>query len=217
MSTKFRALIVGVGALILGFGLALPANAQVINGDNTSENLVGTPNDDQAYGHAGADTITLLAGNDYAEGGVGNDFILGRRDNDTLHGNLGKDTLTGNDGFDCLAGEEDADTLRGGRDFDCLFGGSSGDALFGGSGGDTLVLGPGADSANGGTQDDVIYVGVDGKADYIDGGDGHDTVVTVNGSIDPLDTFVNVESFENGDLPKGCSTAPPAETNTFIK
>jgi Ca2+-binding RTX toxin-like protein len=67
-----------------------------------------------------------------------------------------------------------------------VYGGGGSDHVYGGSGSDNLYSGPG---------NDFISSADDGAADYVDCGDGHDTVK--RGSDTNLDRFVGCEEFVN--------------------
>ncbi len=67
-----------------------------------------------------------------------------------------------------------------------VYGGGGSDHVYGGSGSDNLYSGPGNDF--------ISSVG-DGAGDYVDCGDGHDTVQ--KGSDQNLDRFVGCEEFVN--------------------
>jgi len=77
------------------------------SGNNSPNNINGTPGNDNLTGTPGNDTINGLRGNDILNGGGGNDILNGGKGFDTLNGGLGNDTLVGgagNDVFDLGAG-----------------------------------------------------------------------------------------------------------------
>lgn len=114
---------------------------------------------------------------------------------DLIDGLAGNDTITGLDGNDTLIGGTGRDTLFGMGGFDLLDGGAGNDKLYGGAGDDVLRPDGGA-------------IG----SDYVDGGDGIDTVdysnsagtrgvridLRITGVQDTLgagrDTIINVEN-----------------------
>lgn len=120
-------------------------------------------------GSYGDDTITAADSGSY---------LFGDRGDDTLHGKAGNDVLVG-DGrilFDYDAGEADFfadETINDGNDI--LDGAAGNDILYGLGGDDTLDGGTGGDWMFGGTGNDLLLAG-DGEADYVDGGEGVDTV-----------------------------------------
>jgi serralysin len=73
-----------------------------INGDWTSEELVGGDGDDIIEGNAGNDVLRGLYGDDYLFGESGDDILWGGADNDRLHGGSGFDELHGGSGDDVL-------------------------------------------------------------------------------------------------------------------
>jgi Ca2+-binding RTX toxin-like protein len=87
---------------------------------------------------------------------------------DSLGGGGGDDRLTGDEGNDVLAGGSGADLLGGGRGSDEVEGGDGADTLWGGDAGTSDAD---ADFLNGGTGDDLLFLGA---ADYGNGGDGAD-------------------------------------------
>ncbi|HWK69201.1 MAG TPA: calcium-binding protein [Rhizobiaceae bacterium] len=112
----------------------------------------------QAFGLAGADTLTL-------------DEANGALPAANLFAGTGDDVLTGGSGTDMLFGQGDNDTLlgRGGNDL-----------LFGGAGNDTLVGGDGDDQMFGEAGDDRIIWNPGDDTDLAEGGAGIDTV-EING------------------------------------
>lgn len=110
---------------------------------------------DFLLGTAGADRITLRAGNDVAIGGGGSDTILGGAGADCLYGDnlidvwldrflgsppAGADMLDGGDGDDRLAGGAGNDILFGGAGRDRLNGGPDNDRLIGGADADVFIF-----------------------------------------------------------------------------
>lgn len=75
----------------------------VINGNGTSENLVGTEFDDTINGGGGNDTI---------DGGAGNDTLNGGTGFDTVSGGDGDDTITDDNGYDIVDGGAGNDTFN---------------------------------------------------------------------------------------------------------
>ena len=60
---------------VMVFAFAGVALAAFINGNNGSNNLVGTPRADHIWGNGGNDTIRGRGGEDELMGGTGNDYI----------------------------------------------------------------------------------------------------------------------------------------------
>ncbi|MCY4358171.1 MAG: hypothetical protein OXD01_11710 [Gammaproteobacteria bacterium] len=139
-----------------------------ITGDDDSEILNGTPENDQFRSGDGNDTIYGREGDDWinaffneeeedryyvysgsliAYGGIGNDLIGGKRGNDRLYGEVGNDTIHGWDGDD---------QIDGGSGNDYLHGGEGNDYIEGGDGNDRLISGDGTDNVSGGDGDDWI-------------------------------------------------------------
>lgn len=133
------------------------------------------------------DTITLGAGENYADGGLGDDTITGSIGNDLLLGGSGNDEIDGGRGSDYIEGGFGKDKLYGGKFADSkyvsgywlgnqyiygyyeytvdhstnlIYGEGGDDYIEGGYGADMLDGGDGADRINGGDYsyyDDVIY------------------------------------------------------------
>ena len=101
-----------------------------ITGNQFSQTLFGTPEDDVICGMGGNDIIYGLDGDDVILGGDGNDFI---------DGGSGEDILKGDAGADSLFGQNSADQLFGGLGDDSLNGGSGVDTLRGEAGVDVCV------------------------------------------------------------------------------
>jgi Ca2+-binding RTX toxin-like protein len=90
--------------------------------------------DDRLQGSDGADTVSLLAGNDSFSGGPGGDTIDGGAGNDNLYGGDGNDVINGGDGNDTITGDLGNDTLRGGAGVDQLTGKEGDDTYWFGRG-----------------------------------------------------------------------------------
>lgn len=84
-------------------------------------NVTGSANDDEVYGGAMADTMSLGAGNDYAEGDGGNDNISAGAGNDTVWGDAGNDTIDGGAGNDDITGGLGKDQQTGGAGNDTFY------------------------------------------------------------------------------------------------
>ena len=158
--------------------------AQLLNGTDGPDNIIGTTADDMLDGRGGNDTIYGRGGNDTLFGGAGFDLLAGEAGNDTLDGGADGDTLSGGDGNDALFGGAGGDQLYGDAGSDTLDGGADADQLFGGTGADTLT---------GGAASDFLYGGPGGDTYVIAAGDGNDTIdesvnsdFAVNGDIDTL-------------------------------
>lgn len=107
-----------------------------------------------------------------SDGGDGNDLLVGGSGNDFFLGNAGDDTLVGGDGND---------TLRGNAGNDSILGGNGSDVIRGDDGNDTIIGRPGSDSIAGDAGNDLIIWNNGDGSDFIEGGEGTDTV-QVNGN-----------------------------------
>lgn len=152
-----------------------------IFGDDDSETLSGTAEDDEirsgdgddiVYGYAGDDWINafyreedgddryyVYSGTLIALGGPGNDLIGGKEGNDRLYGEAGNDRIY------AWAGD---DLVDGGDGDDNLFGADGNDRVYGKKGNDRLRSGNGEDTVYGGAGNDWIdaYYNADGEDRY---------------------------------------------------
>lgn len=179
--------------------------ALIINGNNTSQEIIGTfqtekifgfggddtifsgardlsledPNQDSIYGGTGNDRITLDDGG-YVDGESGYDSIFGSNSNDTIYGGTGNDSVYGGEGADRIYLGTGHDFALGGADDygpNTIDGGDGNDTLIGTYGSDTLLGGNGNDSLYGGDEgDDTANNREAGGKDYIDGGAGKDYI-----------------------------------------
>lgn len=158
-----------------------------ILGDDDSETLNGTAEDDE---------IRSGDGNDTVHGNEGDDWINARYDDEgnaryfvyagslTAYGGDGNDLLGGKDGEDRLYGGAGNDRIYGWAGSDFIDGGTGDDTLFGADGNDQIKPGNGEDSVYGGDGDDWInaFYNDEGEARYwitsgaliAYGGDGDD-------------------------------------------
>lgn len=126
----------------------------------------------------GGDILSGTAESDSLAGGDGIDQINGYGGDDLLDGGSDDDHLYGGEGTDTILGGDGDDMAHGGQDDDTLLGGEGNDALHGNYGNDTLLGGAGLDSLFGGVGDDLVSGADDaGERDYLNGGDGDDTLV----------------------------------------
>ncbi|MCP5144252.1 MAG: FG-GAP repeat protein [Gammaproteobacteria bacterium] len=165
---------------------ALPVTVDGLDGNDV---IFAGPGD-RVFGGVGDDFLIFAR---IADGGPGRDFIEGSPDADALEGNTGNDLLSGVGGNDHLSGEAGDDVLAGGygtgntSDHDVLLGGTGNDVLFG----DAHILHPDAmptnwtivvSSMTGWDRTVVIANAIVttqelvGDADFLEGGDGDDTL-----------------------------------------
>ena len=121
----------------------------------------------EQLGSRGADTIVGTSFGDRMLGFRGADTLRGRADRDCLLGGPQADRLFGGGGTDLLLGQAGADRAYGGDGADTLFGAEGRDRLTGNAGRDRLF---------GGDANDIIKAR-GGERDYINCGDGRDTVL----------------------------------------
>ena len=180
---------------------------ELIAGGADGEELSGGDGDDSITAGAGDDTVEGGAGDDHLRGALGDDVLRGEDGDDTLHGELGDDTLTGGAGDDQMFGHVGDDLMRGGAGNDTLEAGDGDDVLIGGGGDDALhgylgddklEGGAGQDTLFGGWGNDVLIGTGDGSGaeaqDFLNGGGGDDAIFAGAGDIvhggDGADTIV---------------------------
>src|SRR5919202_4374527 len=105
-----------------------------------NDQILGSDNDDVAYGNAGNDKMFGAAGNDLLLGGEGDDSLYGGDGDDLLVGGKGDDYLAGGLGNNVLLGGEGIDVLIGNVGKDILLGHGDGDFLMGAAGPDEFIL-----------------------------------------------------------------------------
>ncbi len=151
-----------------------------------SQNIVGTPENDEIVTEGGNDSVEGLAGNDNIIANGGFDTVRGGEGNDRIEGGKQDDFVYGDEGNDALYGHAGDDSLKGGEGNDSISGNQGADTLLGNEGDDVLRGGDDNDSMNGGQGNDVLK-----------GGDGRDTMTGYNGA----DTFAfELEDMMDGDI-----------------
>lgn len=117
----------------------------------------------------------------------------------SINGDNRDNSLTGGNGNDQITGGGGLDFLNGVNGNDVLFGGEDRDTMFGGDGNDLFDSGSGQDVMYGGLGNDTFFARGLGEGDYIDGGDGIDTVGVASRTgglnVVPYGSLVNVERF----------------------
>jgi Ca2+-binding RTX toxin-like protein len=142
------------------------------------------------YGYGGNDYFANNTSlRTYAHGGEGSDSLYGGASNDTLIGGNGFDYLSGLGGHDVID-DQGADFfgnyIWGGSGNDIVYGGNGADTIYGESGEDQLFGLDGNDNIDGGSERDWVFGnaghdylwagGLDYSWNYMDGGDGQDTL-----------------------------------------
>ena len=105
-------------------------------------------------------------GLDTVFGGAGNDLISTGDDADEIDGGTGNDTIDGG---------IDDDTIRGGEGNDSILGQHGADSIFGDAGDDYINAGG---STYGGNEPDATDPLPENDRDFVDGGEGNDTILT---------------------------------------
>jgi Ca2+-binding RTX toxin-like protein len=158
------------GAQSTGQGSMTLTGIENLSGTPFADGLVGDNGDNLLAGGAGDDALVGASGNDrlYGDGAVMADVPpgVGTSGPPTLFEDLGGG---GNDSLDAGAGD------------DILVGGGGNDLLQGGPGNDTLDGGAGTDTASFATGVGPVFV--DLNAGIASGGDGNDTLVSVENAL----------------------------------
>lgn len=174
--------------------------ADELYGGDGDDTIYGQGDDDIMDGGDGNDTIIGGRDNDTIMGGDGNDYIDGFSGDDMIDGGEGDDTIIGGGGDDTLLGGGGNDNIQGGNNVDYIDGGDGDDTITAGHRDDTVYGGDGNDTVYGEEGDDFIdtsaplssiplpdrgYPGLFpadsdpyNDKDFVDGGDGDDTIIT---------------------------------------
>lgn len=219
-------------------------NSSDAKGDtyNSIEGLIGSKNNDELYGNAGANVLIGGAGRDVLHGGAGNDRLEGGSGTSELYGEAGNDELQGGADFDFMVGGAGADKLIGGGGADDAAyvgaatgivasladptlntGDAAGDSYFGIVG----LVGSDHDDQLFGDNNDNYLFGSEGD-DTLHGGKGNDRLEGVRGS-DKLyggDNNDSLRDYDGNDLLDGGAgddvlrddglSGGGVETNTLI-
>jgi Ca2+-binding RTX toxin-like protein len=141
---------------------------------------------DGLYGLAGNDRLDGGDGRDGLHGGEGDDRLLGRAGNDLLYAGPGADRVVGGSGNDWADSSLGDDVLYGGPGSDHVVGGSDADGVYGDDGEDLLdARDPPVRSLADCTRQCWRPV-VPRGADVVDGGDGNDRILAVDGRPDVI-------------------------------
>ncbi|MCT7971026.1 Ig-like domain-containing protein [Laspinema olomoucense] len=174
---------------------ALGSGADIYNGNESDNLMLGMDGNDSMYGNGGHDELNGGSNEDRIHGDGGNDRLFGEGGNDTVVGGISDDLVHGNDGNDFLEGQDGHDEVKGGRGNDKLEGGNGSDYLAGEWDNDKVYGDAGNDKLEGNDGDDELN-GNDGE-DLLFGGNGNDRL---NG--DTGNDFLKGES-ENDNLDGG--------------
>ena len=190
---------------------------EIIIGDNTSEVISGTAEDDEIQAGGGNDEIAGQSGDDLIDGEQGNDSIQGEAGFDVIKGGPGRDMLDGGSGDDVVLGEGWRDELIGGSGDDIMTGGQDNDTLRGGSGDEELFGDAGDDFLAGESGDDTLYGGA--GSDTLNGGSDGDLLVGVEipGYAEALEAFeTEADSFESFEEAQAFLAEALGEANSSL-
>ena len=111
--------------------------ADVCQGSDRGETILGLQDNDVLSGNGGDDIV---------EGDEGDDKIFGNAGDDVLQGNIGNDKIDGGGRNDILIGGDEDDILSGEDGDDILYGVIGNDIMRGGTGANEFVCGEGVDT-----------------------------------------------------------------------
>jgi Ca2+-binding RTX toxin-like protein len=186
------------------------AGDDILVGGAGSDHLIGNGGADIMFGGDGNDNFFYNPGQtnagDVIDGGAGIDTVIfyseaGTRLDVTLQANsfTGIERVYGGQGYDIIDASSlsDKNYLDGDAGNDLLIGGAGNDLLVGGAGSDHLVGNEGADGMYGGAGNDNFFYDPSqtNAGDYIDGGDGIDTVIFYSEAGTRLDVTLQADSF----------------------
>jgi Ca2+-binding RTX toxin-like protein len=154
LSTMSLVLLLSSGVALALHLVICPSSGGDCEGTIRSDQIQDSDQDDTIYAKAGKDVAVASSGADKLYGGAGADVLAGGQGNDEVYGKAGGDGMHG---------DGDADLLVGGRGNDNIDATESGSAS------------PGKDTVSGEGGDDEITAN-DDVYDYIDCGEGNDTV-----------------------------------------
>lgn len=180
------------------------AGDETINGAGGNDTLNAFGGLDQLFGGDGNDVLNALDASGSLDGGEGNDVINGGNSNDQIQGGDGFDSIFGAAGNDLIIGGSGADVIDGGPGFDIanyfdsdaaiVIDLTSGTLSGGSAASDTLssiehILGTEfADTYYGSSGADTFST--NGGGDFVDGGLGADTLISVGAISAARDTLV---------------------------
>ena len=95
----------------------------------------------------------------------------------SINGTEQSDQITGGKYRDFIWGFGGDDTIHGGPNDDSLYGGDGEDTIYGGLGNDFIAGGHGTNTLYGNEGDDEFYIMLNQSTVYVDGGNGHDTII----------------------------------------
>jgi Ca2+-binding RTX toxin-like protein len=179
--------------------VAPPPGAPMV-GTPLTDILVGTSGDDLIFGLAGDDYVVAGAGADVIELHAGNDFVDAGAGRDLVHAGEGDDVVLGGGDDDGLYGEAGNDHIIAGSGNDLVDGGLGDDQLFGGAGNDLFIgrINDGSDYIDAGEGIDTLDLGSLMTATTVDLGNGVNGRGYVSGSQSGNDTLYGVENVTTG-------------------
>ncbi|UOA27497.1 Hint domain-containing protein [Pseudosulfitobacter sp. DSM 107133] len=163
------------GDLIDGAYMGDPGGDVVDGGDNAFSTDPAEADDDIIDAGAGDDTVRAGEGDDLVNAGDGDDTVAGGQGDDTLNGDAGNDTLAGGAGDDVIDGGEGDDSINGGDGSDTIFGGAGNDVINSSDSDNDLLVDKGYPGLFPGEEGTPA---AENERDYVDGGDGDDTIST---------------------------------------
>lgn len=186
--------------------VSIPTEYFTPTATESSDQLFGTPNDDDYNGLGGNDIFYGSFGADHLDGGDGFDTVSyeyagARVYSDLTFGGWGDDAegdtyanienLRGGNVDDTLRGDDANNEIVGLAGDDVIDGRDGQDRLYGDDGNDTLRGGSGHDDLFGGKGDDLMSGGEGADTFHLDlRGNGRDTITDFQHGVDTISTYV---------------------------
>lgn len=120
---------------------------------------------------------------------IEDEVILGTSGDDKINSGEGNDNISSGEGDDNINGGLGDDLISGGNGNDKITDGAGNDYIIAGDGNDVVMLGDGNDYVNLGPGDDIIVINLAdeiGDMNFIDGGEGNDTLIIVMENVSDI-------------------------------
>ena len=189
-----------------GQGLSKIYNVENIIGTGSDDSIIGDSNNNYIFGGAGNETIVGGLGSDTLDGGAGNDIVSFAYMTNTSPGlsiNLNSTTVVAGVTYQFLT-VNNGGSIDQIMNFEGVFGGGGNDTLIGTSGPNTFSGGAGTNSIDGGNGQDIVdYSWIAAGSNFAittSGTTWNVTVTDSGGNTVALDTLVNMEGFNFGNI-----------------
>jgi Ca2+-binding RTX toxin-like protein len=154
-----------------GYQFARVRIANLIEGGDGDDRLIGTNAPDDIFAGNGNNRIIGRGGNDRITSGDGHD---------TIRGGAGDDRISSGGGNDIITGGGGNDIIDAGAGNNRVYGGYGADIITSGAGNDIITSGGGNDIINSGTGNDRIYAGAGDHIFTLNAGEGRARIYGYN-------------------------------------